>query len=85
MSPKQFKEIREKLGLTQAELADLLGMSGKMPISHYETGFRTPGVLVAAVMMHLDSLPERKATAFIEEFQRHVERAQKSTQSRSRG
>lgn len=85
MSPKQFKEIREQLGLTQPELARLLGLSGKAPISHFEIGFRTPSPLISAVMTYLESLPERKASAFIEEFQRHIDEAQKSTKGRSRG
>lgn len=85
MSPKQFKETREKLGLTQSELAELLGLSGKMPISHFETGFRTPSPLISAVMSYLGSLSERKAQEFIEEFQRHIGKAKASNKGRSRG
>ena len=85
MSPKHFKEIREQLGLTQSELAKLLGLSGKAPISHFEIGFRIPSPLISAVMSYLESLPERKATAFIEEFQRHMDEVLKPTKGRSRG
>lgn len=85
MSPKQFKETREQLGLTQPELAKLLGLSGKAPISHFETGFRTPSPLISAVMSYLGSLSERKAQEFIEEFQRHMDEARKSTKGRKRG
>lgn len=85
MSPKKFKEIREQLELTQSDLAKLLGLSGKAPISHFEIGFRTPSPLISAVMTYLESLPERKATAFIDEFQRHIDEAQKSTKGRTRG
>lgn len=85
MSPKQFKETREQLGLTQPELANLLGLSGKAPISHFETGFRTPSPLISAVMSYLGSLSERKAQDFIEEFQRHMDETRKSTKGRKRG
>jgi transcriptional regulator with XRE-family HTH domain len=38
MSPNEFKEARRKLGLTQAELAYLLGYRGVMSISKIERG-----------------------------------------------
>ena len=85
MSPKQFKEIREQLGLTQSDLAKLLGLSGKAPISHFEIGFRTQSPLISAVMSYLESLPDRKAAAFIEELQRHMDEVLKPTKGRSRG
>ena len=74
MSPKKFKDIRETLGLTQGELADVLGLSGKMPISHFETGFRQPSGLIAALMLVFESLPERKALELIEMLKHHMER-----------
>lgn len=85
MSPKHFKEIREQLGLTQPELANLLGLSGKMPISHFETGFRTPSPLISAVMSYLGSLSERKAQEFIEEFERHMDKAKASSKDHKHG
>jgi len=77
VNPSKFKEIREGLGFTQAELADLFGLSGKMPISHFETGFRRPSPLIAAVMSLLDSLPERKARELIEQLQEHMKKVRK--------
>ncbi len=57
MTPEKFKEIREKLGLSQAELAPLLGYergpknhSGRMQIYRLETGQRTIKPLVARMM-----------------------------------
>lgn len=85
MSPKKFKSIREKLGLTQPELAALLGLSGKAPISHFETGFRTPSPIFSAVMTYMESLSERKAQEFIEKFGRHIKDAEKSTKDVKRG
>ena len=60
MSPKQFKEIREKFELTQKELADCLGLTQKA-VSHYETGFRKPGATVQVLMTMLNQLPQMQA------------------------
>ncbi|HEY8271340.1 MAG TPA: hypothetical protein VIG33_10675 [Pseudobdellovibrionaceae bacterium] len=84
MSPAKFKQIREHLGLTQPELAELFGLSGKGPISHFEIGFRTPSPLIAALMSYLESLSERKAQEFLVEFKRHMEKVQKSAKSSSK-
>ena len=75
MTSDKFKEIRNRLGLTQVELAALLGLSGKGPISHFETGFRTPSPLIIALMSYLGSLSERNAQDFVNEFQRHMNKA----------
>lgn len=77
MSPTKFKEIRERLGLTQEELAELFGLSGKAPISHYEIGFRTPSPLTAAMMSLLDSLSERKSAELIELLSEHMKKVRK--------
>lgn len=74
MSPKNFKEIREKLGLTQKELSDVFGFSGKGPISHFEIGFRQPSELVLALMRIFESLPEKKALALVELLRIHMEK-----------
>ena len=64
MSPTEFKRIREKMGLTQIELADLFGLSGRNPITHYEMGFRKPSALIVALMRLFDELPEKKSLEF---------------------
>lgn len=46
MTPKQLKEIRLKAGLTQAQLAKFLGLSGQERISEYENGTRNPSYSV---------------------------------------
>lgn len=74
MSPKKFKEIRERLGLTQEELSDVFGLSGKMPISHFETGFREPSSVIVALMKIFDVWPERKSLEFIELLKEHMEK-----------
>lgn len=50
MKPKRVKEIREHLGLKQAELAELLGIKNRVTITHFETGFRTPNILIQALL-----------------------------------
>ncbi len=77
MSPAKFKEIRERLGLTQADLAEILGLSGKQPISHIETGFRNPSPLSQAVMSVADELPEKKAKELLDLLRKHVKVAKR--------
>ncbi len=72
MSPQKFKAIREKLGMTQEELADVLGLSSHKPISHFETGFRTPSLLTQALMNALGSLSDRKAAELLELISTHM-------------
>lgn len=50
MKPKRVKEIREHLELKQADLAELLGLKNRVTITHFETGVRTPNVLVQALL-----------------------------------
>ena len=61
MSPTEFKRIREKFGVTQTEMADVLGLSGRLTITHYETGFRKPSLLTSALMRLFDELPAKKS------------------------
>lgn len=42
---EQIKQARKKANLTQEELAERIGLSGKMVISHYESGTRKPSLL----------------------------------------
>lgn len=43
---KSIKECREEKGLTQEQVADLVGLSQET-ISQYENGARTPNVITA--------------------------------------
>lgn len=83
MSPDKFKSIREKLGLTQEELSELLGLSGRKPISHFETGFRKPSPLIQAIMSLLGSLSERKAVELIELLSEHMKKVKRQAKAKS--
>jgi DNA-binding transcriptional regulator YiaG len=61
VKPKELREIREKLGLTQKALAEILGLSGYIPVSHYESGFRNPSTLIQALMRIFDEWPDKKS------------------------
>lgn len=39
--PAERRELREKAGLSQQELADVIGTT-RQAVSHYEAGLRTP-------------------------------------------
>ncbi len=72
MKPKEFREIRERLDLTQKELSEVLGLSGYIPVNHYESGFRRPSTLIAALMRVFNSWPEKKARELRENLKEQV-------------
>jgi DNA-binding transcriptional regulator YiaG len=65
MTAKEFKQIRDKLNLTQQELALALGLSSKNVISNIETGFRNPSGTVIAILKLLASLPQKDARSIV--------------------
>ena len=71
MKIEEFKRIREKLGFTQKELAELLGFAGPQTVKNIEGGIRKPGKLAIKLLRYLDSLPQNKAAGLIEEINRH--------------
>lgn len=50
----KIKEIRTRLGLTQSELASLLGLSSQVRIAEYENGTRNPSMSVKLLMQLLE-------------------------------
>ncbi len=50
MTPTEFKQARQSLGLTQAEMADWLGYGSNMRISEIERGLREPGAAVVLLL-----------------------------------
>ncbi|MBX3020176.1 MAG: helix-turn-helix transcriptional regulator [Bdellovibrionales bacterium] len=68
---KRFQKIRERLGLSREELAELFGLSGYMAISNIENGTRNAGPTLAVVMRTLDAIPLKKAQDIIEAIKKH--------------
>ena len=53
----KIKDLREKAGMTQTELADRLGLS-KSVISAYEKGIRNPSFKVLPLLAQTFNVPE---------------------------
>jgi transcriptional regulator with XRE-family HTH domain len=51
MTPAEFKEMRQKLGLTPAQAAPLLGYGSVSRISEIENGKRQAGSAVVLLML----------------------------------
>ena len=64
MNGSEFKKLRHKLGLTQEELAIVLGLSGKQVICNIEIDIRKPSKLVAMILKYLTTLSEKEAEEF---------------------
>jgi DNA-binding transcriptional regulator YiaG len=66
-----YAAIRKRWGLTQEQMAMLMEVSGKLVISHYERGFRSPSAVIRKLYRLLDELPEHEARTlmrWLEEF-----------------
>lgn len=50
-APEEIKDLRIASGLTQDELAALVGLSGGIAISKYEQGNRRPSVQIWTLML----------------------------------
>lgn len=63
MTPQEFKQAREQLGLTQQEMADKLRLSSGRVIRMYESGDREVSgtiILLVDLLLWLDGCPFRK-------------------------
>lgn len=83
MNPKEFREIRERLGLTQKELSEVLGLSGYIPVNHYESGFRSPSTLIKSLMRIMDEWPEKKSKELQEELRTQAEKLKRKSGKKS--
>jgi transcriptional regulator with XRE-family HTH domain len=66
MKAAEFKRIRLKLGLTQANAAEALGFSSAKAVSNIEIGFREPSRLTIAIFSILDELPMKEAKKLVD-------------------
>lgn len=61
MSAKEVMQLRERLSISQEELADALGLHGRGAISRWETGLRDPSETVRRLVFYLNELPKKEA------------------------
>lgn len=71
MKGVEVRRIREKLGLTRDEFAEVFGLSGYRTVMNIETDFRHPSRLTIILLCALDSLSESKARAIVDLLRRH--------------
>jgi transcriptional regulator with XRE-family HTH domain len=63
---KEFKRIRQKIGLERNDFATLFGMSGYMAIANIENGSRRAGPTMVVLMRTLDAIPIKRAHEFLD-------------------
>jgi transcriptional regulator with XRE-family HTH domain len=74
MKSEEFRKIRLKLGRTQLQFSELLGLSGIQAVSNIETDVRNCSKLTATFLRVLDALPNRKAEELIDLFLKYGSR-----------
>lgn len=84
MKPQEFRQIREKLGLTQKELAEIFGLSSYIPVNHYESGFRKPSAIIQALMRIFSEWPEKKSLELQSELKIQMSSNSKSGRKNTR-
>lgn len=61
MTPKQFQDTRERLGLSQAELALIFGVASDRTVRRWEAGERDiPGPVIVLMKLILRSAEARE-------------------------
>lgn len=73
MQGEEVRRIREKLGLSREEFAQLFGLSGYRSVMNIETDFRRPSQLTIILLRALDSLSESKSRAILDLLRKHSE------------
>lgn len=68
MKGKEVRMIREKLGLTPEEFAELLCLAGYQSMMNIESNFRKPSKLTVRLLRYLNGKQKKAALEFIEEF-----------------
>lgn len=71
MKACEIKRIREKLGFSREDFAELLCLSGYRAYANIENETRNPSKLTIRFLRYLDSLSKTRAQDFIEEFSCH--------------
>ena len=68
MANKEILSLRNKIGLSQKQLAQALGLESAGTIYRWENGLRAPNEALRRIFCYLDDLPEEKARKVIEKI-----------------
>ena len=71
MSSDLIKTLRDKLGLSQEQLSEVLGLAGKNVVSRWELGERAPGEPVRRLCKYLIELPKDEAKSVLARFRKY--------------
>ena len=74
MAGKAILQLREKLGLSQEDLAQALGVQGRLTVYRWETGSRKPSEIIRRLILLLNDLPEREAKKLLHRIQEYERR-----------
>ena len=65
---QEAEKLRKKLGLSQDELAECLGLAGRNVVSRWTTGRRAIPEPVRRLLYFLNKLPVDEANAILDQF-----------------
>jgi DNA-binding transcriptional regulator YiaG len=74
MAGKAILRLREKLGLSQEDLAQALGVQGRLTVYRWETGTREPAEIIRRLILLLNDLPDREAKKLLHRIQEYERR-----------
>ena len=69
MSKRLPLRLRERLELSQEELAMALGVQGRLTVYRWEAGARAPSETIRRLLLLLNDLPEKDARRFLAKLQ----------------
>lgn len=61
MSSSEIEQLRKKLSLSQEELAQLLGLAGRVIVYRWESGLREPSEVLRRLFCYLNDLSKEEA------------------------
>lgn len=65
MSVNEVINVRRKLGMSQEDLSDSLGILGATTVSRWETGLRKPSETIRRLFCWLNDLPKKQAEEIV--------------------
>ena len=71
MADKAILRLREKLGFSQEDLAQALGVQGRLTVYRWEVGDREPSELIRRLILLLHDMPEREAKKLLHRIQEY--------------